>query len=81
MKRVQALEQAKSSSDEVIEEQAGRIASLEDTVNKLETRLKSQQHEQMKQYEAHMRRIKQFNIEVSHLREQIHKADAMLCHV
>ena len=58
MERIQAMEQAKSSSDEVIEEQARRIASLEGTVKKLETRLKNQQHEQMKQYEANMRRIK-----------------------
>ena len=50
-------------------------------MKKLETQLKNQQHEQMKQYEAHMRRINQLNIEVSHLREQLHKADAMLCHV
>ena len=81
MERIQAMEQAKSSSDEVIEEQAGRIGSLEDTVKKLEIRQKNQQHEHMKHYEANMRRIKQLNIEISHLREQMHKADVILCHV
>ena len=37
MERIQAMEQAKSSSDEVVEEQGRKIKSLEDTVKKFKT--------------------------------------------
>ena len=79
--RIQVLEQAKSSSDETIKDQAKRIKSLEETVSILQTRLKNKQHEHMTQYEAMSRRVKQLIIEVPHLRDQIHRVDALLSQV
>ena len=58
MEHILALEQTKSSSDEIISTQAERIKTLEKTVENLRTRQRAHQKQQQATHNANLRRIK-----------------------
>ena len=58
MKHILALEQTKSSNDEIISTQSKRIKILEETVKNLKTQQKDHQEQQEAKHNVNLRRIK-----------------------